>query len=338
MKSKSSSATDTPLPRCAGEIVEFFAANQKFAVTGHARPDGDSLGSALGLAQALGSLGKQADVFNSDPHPPPYHFLPGIENVRVSDRIEGEYDALVLLECNDLDRPGLQGLDRYYTVNIDHHPKTGFYGDLNWVDPSAAAVGELVYELVLEMGVTLTPAMSTNLYVALFTDTGSFQYSNTRAETFLIAGDLIQHGADPAAIARSLHMNQPRSRIQLLGLLLETLDVHPSGKIASISLTREMLRKTGAAPNDTEGIVNYPLSIEGVEVAAFFREEQDQGCRVSLRSKSLRDVSAVAELFGGGGHKSAAGLFLETSLAEAKETITGELEKLFQSDTRQSSK
>jgi len=282
---------------------------------------------------ALESLGKEAHVFNADPHSRPYHFLPGIEKIQVTDRIDGKYDGLFMLECGDLERPGLKGLDQYLIINIDHHHKTEPFGTLNWVDPTAAAAGEMIYQLAHELKVAITPEAATNLYVALFTDTGSFQYSNTTAQTLLIAGDLVRLGADPAAIARSVHMTQPITRIQLLGLLLKSLQVHTSGKIASISLTQEMLSETGAAMNDTEGVVDYPLSIDGVEIAAFLREESNGRCRISLRSKNLYDVSSVAELFGGGGHKNAAGLVIEKDLKEAHTIVTGELEKLLNHGT-----
>ncbi|MDA2937650.1 bifunctional oligoribonuclease/PAP phosphatase NrnA [Acidobacteria bacterium AH-259-A15] len=310
------------------EIIRFIQSQERFAVTSHARPDGDSIGSELGLAFALEELGKTVHVFNADPHPRPYNSLPGIHKIRVTDRVEGNYDGLFVLECNDLKRPEVKGLDEYFVINIDHHPKTKPFGDLNWVDPSAAAVGEMIYHLVKALQVPLTPEITVNLYTAILTDTGSFQYSNTGAGTFLVVSDLVNNGADPNAIAQSVYMTQPYSRIQLLGTLLNTLELHPSKKIALITLTQEMLQRTGASANDTEGLVNYALSIQGVLLAAFFREEAKNQYRVSLRSKDHYDVGSVAEHFGGGGHKNAAGLLVQGSFKEARDKVVSELEKL----------
>ena len=309
------------------EIIQFIKDHERFVVTSHARPDGDAIGSELGLALILEELGKTVHIFNADPHPRPYQSLPGIERIQVTHHVEGSYDGLFVLECNDLVRPNLQGLDQYFVISIDHHPKTEPFGDLNWLDDSAAAVGEMIYELAQPLQVQLTPEIATNLYVAIFTDTGSFQYSNTRARTLLITGDLVNHGASPSAIAQAVYMTRPYARLQILGMLLNTLQIH-SSRIASITLTQEMLEKTGASANDMEGIVDYPLSMEGIDLAAFFREEAKGRYRVSLRSKSHYDVSKVAAHFGGGGHRNAAGLAVEGSFQEVVGKVVLELEKL----------
>ncbi len=309
------------------DITQFIKDHDRFVITSHARPDGDAIGSELGLALMLEKLGKTAHIFNADPHPRPYQSLPGIERIEVTHKVEGNYDGLFLLECNDLERSNLQGLDQYFVINMDHHPKTEALGDLNWLDDSAAAVGEMIYELGQGLPVPLTAEIATNLYVAIFTDTGSFQYSNTRAKTFVITGDLVNHGASPSAIAQAVYMTRPYARLQILGMLLNTLQIH-SSRIASITLTQEMLEKTGASANDMEGIVDYPLSMEGIDLAAFFREETKGGYRVSLRSKNNFDVSTVAEHFGGGGHKNAAGLAVEGNFQEVVGKVVLELEKL----------
>jgi phosphoesterase RecJ-like protein len=239
----------------------------------------------------------------------------------VCDRAEGDYEVLFVLECNNLERTGISNLECYPIVNIDHHPKNDHFGKYNWVDPSAAAVGELVFSLIKSLLGELTPEIATNLYVAILTDTGSFQFSNTSAKTFSIAAELVDAGADPAEIAQAVLMNQDESRIRLLARVLQTLEFDTSRRIAWIHLDRRMLLETGASASDTEGIVNYPLSVEGVLVSAFFREEQDGSYRVSLRSKDGSDVSAVAEQFGGGGHENAAGLSANGSLAEVKAKV-----------------
>jgi phosphoesterase RecJ-like protein len=309
------------------DIIQFIKDHDRFVITSHARPDGDAIGSELGLALILEKLGKTAHIFNADPHPRPYQSLPGIERIEVTHKVEGNYDGLFVLECNNLERTNLQGLDQYFVINIEHHPKTEPFGDLNWLDDSAAALGEMIYELAQGLPVQLTPEIATNLYVAIFTDTGSFQYSNTRAKTFLITGDLVNHGASPSAIAQAVYMTRPYARLQILGMLLNTLQVH-SSRIASITLTQDMLEKTGASANDMEGIVDYPLSMEGIDLAAFFREEANGQYRVSLRSKNNYDVSAVAGHFGGGGHKNAAGLAVQGSFQEVVGKVVLELERL----------
>ncbi len=310
------------------DIIRFIKANQRFAVTSHSRPDGDAIGSSLGLALALEELGKTAHVFNADPHPHRYDFLPEVETIRVTNRVEGDYDGLFVLECNDLDRPQLANLEHYRVVNIDHHPNTNSFGHFNWVDSTAAAVGEMIYYLIRGLSVPLTPAIATNLYVAIMTDTGSFQFSNTHAQTFQIVGDLANSGANPSAIAQSVYMNQPQARIRILGLLLDTLKLHSQEQIATISLTQDMLNTTGANINDVEGIVTYALSVEGVLLAAFLREEESARYRISLRSKDHYDVGALAETLGGGGHRNAAGLRLEGTFDEVSGRVVGELEKL----------
>ena len=315
------------------DVADFISDRQRFAIVSHARPDGDSIGSSLGLALSLQELGKTAHVFSCDQPPRAYGSLPGADTIRVTERVTGDYEALVVLECNDLERPDLKGLDEYFVINIDHHPKTKPFGDLNWMDPEAAAVGEMIYQMAKALGIGITPQIAANLYVAILTDTGSFQYSNTRADTFLIVNDLMRCGADPSAIAQLVYMTQPYSRIKLLGRLLNTLELHPSQQIATISLSREMLQATGASADDTEGIVNYPLSIRGVVLAAFFREESGDRQRISLRSKNQLDVRSVAERFGGGGHVNAAGLAIQGNLEEAKASVLSELEKLLEKET-----
>ena len=312
------------------DIIRFIRSKDRFAITSHARPDGDSIASALGLAFALEKLGKTAHIFNADAPPRPYASLPGIDKILVTQSVEDDYDALFILECNNLERTGLAGLDNYFLINIDHHPKTEPYGNLNWMDPQAAAVGEMIYRLIKELEVPLSPEISINLYVAILTDTGSFQYSNTRSSTFNVASDLAAHGADPATIAQTVYMTQPYSRIELLGRLLNTLELHSSEQIALITLTPEMLTATGASRDDTEGFVNYPLSIDSVLLAAFIREEEKDLYRVSLRSKKGLDVRSVAEEFGGGGHKIAAGLSIQGSFQEARDKIISGLERLLE--------
>jgi len=307
------------------DIVKFIRENQRFAITSHARPDGDSLGSELALAAALKQLGKQVEIVNADPHPQAYSAMPGINEICRDTQFRGTYDGVFVLETNELARTGLTGLDRHFIINIDHHRNTLPFGNLNYVDEKAAAVGEVIFELIRQLDVPVTPDIATNLYIAILTDTGSFQFSNTTAHTFRVAEQLVLAGAKPAEIAQSVYMSHPKSKLRLLGRVLETLEVHPSEKIAWVLLTKEMLKETGANSTETEGLVNYPLSLEGVVAVAFFREEATNRYRVSLRSKDNFDVASAAEYFGGGGHTNAAGLWIDGPFEEVRDKVIAQV-------------
>ena len=310
------------------DIAEFIRGKDHFLITSHARPDGDSLGTAFALAEALGQIGKTAEVVNADPVPRMYESLPGSDSMIVSDRIQGAYGALIVLECCNLERTGVKGLAGFATVNIDHHLKNDEFGDLNWVDPKAAAVGEMVFLLFGELGVRITPEIATNLYVALLTDTGSFHFSNTTAETFRVAGELVAAGADPSEIAQTVLMNQPESRLRLLCRVLNSLEFDSGRRVAWLPLSQEMLEKTGSSADDSEGMVNYALSVEGVRVCALFKQERDQLYRISLRSRGDEDVSSVAQHFGGGGHRNAAGMSLEGPFEDVRKQVVDRLKAL----------
>ncbi|MBI2821566.1 MAG: bifunctional oligoribonuclease/PAP phosphatase NrnA [Acidobacteria bacterium] len=310
-------------------ICRFIHDHQYFLVTSHARPDGDALGSELGLALALESIGKRVDVVNRDPHPSTYSELPGIERIVIADRVpHRNYDGAFVLECGDVERPELADLDKLPIVNIDHHVTNGNFGQLNWNDPAAAAVGEMIYRLLNYSGIALDTRMATNLYIALFTDTGSFQYAGTTAETLEVAAVLVRAGADPTFAARIIYNSNPYERIRLLGLVLNTLQRDPTGRIAWIWLTAAILQQSGAGKGDTEGLVNYPLSIKDVMVAAFIRDSGKGSFRISLRSKGKLDVAAVAQRFGGGGHLNAAGFELKGSQEEVLQTVLDHLRPL----------
>lgn len=310
------------------EIARFTRDHQRFAITSHARPDGDSIGSELGLGLALEALGKTVTIVNVDPVPRIYRWLPGAGKVRILDRLDGNWDAVFVLECNDLRRPGVRKLDRYPVVNIDHHARTEPFGTFNWVDSGAAAVAEMVYRLVLELKVAVTPEIATNLYVAILTDTGSFRYSSTHAGTFHTAARLTESGADPGWIAQQVYMNQSRSRVGLLVKVLDTLRIHPSGRIASLSLSQAMLAESGATEEDAEGLVNYALGLEGIQMAALIRQGKGGRIRVSLRSKGDYDVGLVASRLGGGGHRNAAGLRMKGGAGRVSGEVLGCLEQL----------
>ena len=300
-------------------IVDFIRAHKAFIVTSHARPDGDSLGSSIALGLALKQIGKEVSIVQADPVPNDFLWLPGVELVERKEQAGNGGDCAIILECNNVARTGLKTLGAGHVINIDHHTNTDSFGDLNWIDDSAAAVAEIVFKLIGLLGAEVTPAMATNLYVAIVTDTGSFRFSNTTERTFEVASRLVSMGAQPAAISRALYMAHPESRLRLLVAVLSTLQIHHEGEgsVAWIQLTQEMLARTGATRDQTEGLVNYPLSIKGVKVAAFFREEGPATTRVSLRSNDGLDVAHIARQWDGGGHKNAAGLTIEDALPGA---------------------
>ena len=308
-------------------IIDFIRAHQRLAITSHQRPDGDSIGSELALFLALKQLGKTLTVLNSDPTPEVFGWLPGAEAVHRRDRLSGQWDGIVILECSSFQRTGLKNLDRYFTINIDHHPGCPHYADLNWVDPSAAAVGLLVEQLIEGLGLAVTPEIATNLYVAVLTDTGSFQHSNTTEESLRAAAGLVARGADPARISQRIYLSEPIRKLELLQRALQTLVVHPGGQIASMQLSRIDLQETGCTNQHTEGLVHYPLSLQGVRAAVFAREAADGSLRVSLRSKGACDVGAAARSLGGGGHRNASGVTLQSPFDQAWPQILRTLQK-----------
>jgi phosphoesterase RecJ-like protein len=186
------------------QIVDAVRQKQRFVVSSHSRPDGDSIGSQLAFAYALRALGKDVTVVNRDPAPPPLMAFPGVPSIRIDDSVSGDFDAAVIMECGDLGRPGVVGLDRYFIINIDHHPGNAGYGAINWFDSSAAACGEMVFELVQALGVPISLEIATHIYLAILTDTGSFHYSSISPRTFDICRQMLEAGVDPVAVARSV--------------------------------------------------------------------------------------------------------------------------------------
>jgi phosphoesterase RecJ-like protein len=303
------------------EVVDLIESKHRFMITAHVRPDGDSLGSSLALYWILKDLGKDPVVIMRDRVPHAYLTLPGAEDVLVMEEADEIYDGCFVIECSDIDRPGLASLELQHVVNIDHHSTTALFGNINWIDSTASAVGEMIYNLCKALGVTPTKEIAICTYTALLTDTGSFQYSNTTERTFKIASELVRRGVEPSQISQALFYSYPYSKIKLLGLALSTLERDESGQIAWIRVTRDHMIDAGASEEDADGIVNYALSIGDVKAVAFFKELDDGSYRISLRSKNKINVARVAEQFGGGGHKNAAGCALEGSYETVSEQV-----------------
>jgi phosphoesterase RecJ-like protein len=281
---------------------------QRFLITSHSRPDGDSIGSQLAFGFALDALGKTWRIVNRDAPPPHFRAFPGIDRIEVAESVEGDFDVLFVMECSDLARPGVAGLGRYRAVNIDHHAGNANYGILNWYDDSAAACGEMVADLIDALGVPLTRDIATHVYLAVLTDTGGFRHSNITARTFELCRRAAEAGVDAAAMARQVYDTGTIGRLKLIGALLDHMQLEAAGRVAVLTLSERMLRETQAAYSETDGLINLPLTSESVHAVVMFKEVDGQGeLRVSLRSKGDIDVRRVAQRYGGGGHKNASG-------------------------------
>jgi phosphoesterase RecJ-like protein len=299
------------------QIVDAIRQRQRFVVSSHSRPDGDSIGSQLAFAYAARALGKDVTVINRDAAPPPLMAFPGVPSIRIADQVSGDFDAAVIMECGDIERPGVAGLDRYFVINIDHHPGNLGYGAINWFDESAAACGEMVFDLINALGVPLSIEIATHIYLAILTDTGSFHYSSISPRTFDICRQLLEAGVDPVAVARSVYDSNNMGRLKLFGAVLSAMQIDPSGRIAIVYLDHEMARSAGGTYEDTEGLINLPLTVKEIQSVVFFKQNEGDEYRVSMRSKGEIDIGAVAKEFGGGGHKNAAGC-----------TVTGPIDNL----------
>lgn len=309
-----------------GKIKE----SSKIAITFHASPDGDSLGSSLALMQGLQKIGKEAYILSKEDIPMDFKFLP------CSDTIDGKRftiipgtECVIVLDCGDIKRINADldfNTKDYTIINIDHHMSNDLYGDLNYVDTNASAMSETVYQMLRIMGIKIDKDMATCLYTSLITDTGSFKYSGTTSVTHTIAGDLINTGIDFSEIHRIVFDNKSFDTIKLRGKAIEKMQLIDE-KICIMVITKEMLSELGLDPEtaDTSDIINIGMQVDSVETTALIKEA-DEGVKVSLRSKSKVDVRKVAEVFNGGGHIRASGMRLENkNIEEAKELIINEL-------------
>ncbi|PYV94683.1 MAG: bifunctional oligoribonuclease/PAP phosphatase NrnA [Acidobacteria bacterium] len=305
------------------QVLSQIEQRDRFVLTSHARPDGDAVGSSLGFSQILRSMGKQAEVVLRDGVPRIYHSLPYADKVVKAERVNGNYQAAIILECDSIQRTRLQGLEDRFLINIDHHASARPFAHVNWIDPKAVATAEMIYRLAREAGVQISAEIATCLYTAVLTDTGSFMFAGTNEHTFELARELVLAGADPARCARNIYFGHSTAKMRLLGAALSKLQ--REGPLGWISVSQEQMERCQAREEDCEGLVNYALSIHDVEVAAFFRELPDGRFRVSLRSKGGYDVAAIAQRFGGGGHRCASGCSLDGPLSAAAAAIRTEL-------------
>jgi len=289
-------------------ILEIIERNRSFLITSHERLDGDALGTELALYAWLCQQGKMADIYNQDATPENYQFLPGSEVILNELPAVGRYDAAFIVDCSDLSRVG-RGYEKIADigtlVNIDHHISNTRFCEVSFVDPRASSAGELLYRLITRKGNPVSSDIATNLYAALLTDTGGFHYGSTGRETLIAAGNLVGWGANPQEISEKIYENNPLAKIRLLARALETLAFDLGGRVGFMVVWRSVLQAVGAIPDYTEGFVDLPRSISGVEVSALFSEQEDGGFKVSFRSKGKVDVERVARAFDGGGHRNA---------------------------------
>jgi phosphoesterase RecJ-like protein len=297
--------------------------NKRFIISSHQNLEGDAVGSQLALAELLGFLGKKVFLFSPEPVPEKYFFLPGVEMVQ--HKVEKiDYDVACIVDCTGLDRIGhIKNILNFKKpiINIDHHISNTNFGSINWVEPNLSCTGELIYHLFKEAAVPLDRNAALDIYVAILTDTGSFRYSNTNAETHRVVAQLIEKGLNPTYIYRKIYEEAHSSRVKLLSSVLSTLDMTDDGRIAWIKVTKEMLKRCRAEVDGTEDFVNFPRSIKGVKVAIAFREIDKNVVKVGFRSNDQLDVCRLAKLFGGGGHPSASGCLLKGSMGEIEDAV-----------------
>jgi bifunctional oligoribonuclease and PAP phosphatase NrnA len=303
--------------------------HQRFAVLSHVRPDGDALGSQIALALSLQAMGKDVRAWNEDGMLEKYSFVPSADILGQPPAQPEDFEVAIALDTATQNRLGKAGeavRSAKLWINIDHHPSNPKYGDLVYIDEHSPATGQILFELMKSEQLPMNRAIAENLFVAISTDTGSFQYPNTTARTFEIAAELIRAGVDVGQVSQQTYENYPRRRIELLRALLDEMHFEADGKIASFSLDLKTAAEIGAKPEDNEGLIDHIRAIQGVIVAIFFEELADGKVRVSMRSKSeSADVCAICQKFGGGGHKLAAGARIRGTLAEVKERILKEV-------------
>lgn len=309
-----------------GDIAAAISNHQSFLVLSHVRPDGDAIGCSVAMALCLKQLGKQVTVWNEDGLLEKFSFLPCSEIVSKPPGEPEEFDVVIALDTAAHNRLGATCLSRIKKaklwINMDHHVSNERYGDLVFVDSTAPAAGEILFDFIRSVDFPLTYEMADNLYIAISTDTGSFQYPNTTARTYEIGAELVKAGANVGKLCQQVYESYPLRRIELLRELLNVLKLTHNDRVASFALTQEMVKRTGSIPEDNEGLIDIIRAIRGVIVAAFFEELPEGITRISLRSKDPRaNVCKVCAQFGGGGHVLAAGARIPGDINTVQEKV-----------------
>ncbi len=311
------------------KLDELIQKQTSFAVVSHKNPDGDAIGSILAMGRILRKKGKEVEIFNATPIPSNFAFLPDADLIKPLK--ETECEVLIALDCADFQRTGFNDSVREkvdVVVNIDHHRTNAYFGDINIVDPGAAAVGCLLWQFVKYIKFPVDKDLATQIYTAILTDTGSFRYLTTTPKVLRTAAEILECGVNPWDVAYNVYEERRLSTLKLLGFALSTLKTYCGGKLVIIYVTQGMYKKTSTQTKSTEGFVNYARAARGGEVGVLLREDEPSLFRVSIRSKDRIDVSRMAEMFGGGGHKNAAGCEIKGSLSEVREKIIWAFSKL----------
>lgn len=317
----------TTATKAPEDLLRQIRQGNRFLLTSHVNPDGDAIGSELGLARLLRGMGKGAVVWNRNETPSVYRHIAGASRIHTGETPPlgwpDKFDGTIVLECPGPDRTGLEEhLDELPVVNIDHHLGNQHYGAVNWVDPAAPAVGEMIFRLARTLKLRIDEETANALYLTLVTDTGGFRFSNATAAAFEAAADLVREGAQPALVTRWLFESRPLAALRLLAEMLATLELHAGGRVATARLTQDMYERAGASGGDAEGLIDYPRSVAGVDAVALVKAVDDGTTKVSLRSRGEVDVERIARVHGGGGHKNAAGYVLDaTPDAAAREAV-----------------
>ena len=310
--------------------IDLIKTNDNIFIVSHISPDGDNMGSSLALMWALEKKNKNVTVLESDLIPDDFKFLPGSDSIKPYNENLGDIDLLIALDCGDEERLGLNKelLERSNKVlNIDHHVSNTNFGDVNVVDPDASATGELVYELVKAMDISIDKNIAENLYTAISTDTGSFKYDSTTSKTHRIVAELLDTGIDKNKININIYENMSFSKMNLLREAFKTLETFKGKRIATMEVTQDMLSETETSMEDAEGIISFIRNLDTVEVAVLLKERKEKNIKLSLRTKKDVDASKICKIFGGGGHKRAAGCTINEELNRAKELIVKAIEK-----------
>jgi len=307
------------------KILKVIRENRTIFISSHTRPDGDSIGAQLALGSFLKRLGKDVYIANRDPVPAVYKFLPHSNDIHIVKKVEEDFDVAFILDCSDLQRTGniIDLKDKVkIVINMDHHVDCELFGDYNYVEPQASSVAEELYELFKESQLGVTEEEALALYVGILTDTGRFQEANTTSRCHEIVAELIRKGISPQIVSQKVYEARTGAGLKLLSLTLSTLEVTARGKIAHLSITQDMYKETRAREDEVEGFVNFARDVGGVEVGILFRETAvPRQVKVSFRSKGKIDVSKITRIFGGGGHRNAAGCTIQGTLEEVKQKI-----------------
>ncbi len=296
---------------------------RRWLLASHQNPDGDAIGALVGLGLILEGIGKEVVMLNPTGVPDLYAFLPGSERIVTELAGKLDFDGIVILDSGHFSRigPMSKRLDEFpVVVNIDHHVPDEPWGDLRWVDTSAPAVGLMIHTLARLLPARITPEAAANLYTAIMTDTGSFRYGNTTPQALVVASELIELGADPALCARRVYLTYSPGRLKLLASVLASLETELDGRLAITSVDLDTLEETGAAPAELDGFTDFIRGLPGAEVAALMRQEKE-GYKLSLRSAGRVDVARLARGLGGGGHRMAAGAFIDGTKEQAKAAL-----------------